>query len=363
MRVLWLALAFSAALVAAPFVKERLSPSSSVSVASDVELAQEGWVNPNTPDANLEAARKFGWEAAVMVQKPPHSIDIWQEAKVKWRKAIRLLEAIPEGTPVSAEAKKKLVFYRMNYNAIRQRLAAEQAAQNDLSAAQTLAWQAAVTVQDPPHPLRVWQRAFQKWEAAIDLLEPIPPTTSAGAQSQEKLQSYRNNYTEIHQRLTTESEAIQALERFLEATERLNDVPTKALTGSTGEQIGISFEEYDRLVKQLESDLARFTRHSTAKMHPVYTDLVEAMTDYRFARDLWQLYRDLKQRNQEDFYDDLFNQLIPIARLKDASVIGKYGLKTFSNDKKISLRLSVWNVWDKAAERIGNAHEKMANLN
>jgi DNA polymerase III delta subunit len=70
---------------------------------------------------NLENAQKLAMEAAVLAQNPPHSAEVWQQAKAKWQEAISLLEAIPNNTFVSAQAKEKLTVYRNNYAAVSQR--------------------------------------------------------------------------------------------------------------------------------------------------------------------------------------------------------------------------------------------------
>ncbi|XWK86218.1 MAG: hypothetical protein U7127_18585 [Phormidium sp.] len=71
--------------------------------------------------ANLENAKKLAMEAAVLAQNPPHPAEVWQQAKAKWQEAINLLEAIPNNTFVSAQAKEKLTVYRTNYAAVSQR--------------------------------------------------------------------------------------------------------------------------------------------------------------------------------------------------------------------------------------------------
>jgi hypothetical protein len=70
---------------------------------------------------NLENAQKLAMEASIIVQYPPYPAEVWQQAQAKWQQAINLLEAIPEGTFVSAQAKEKLVVYRNNYAAASQR--------------------------------------------------------------------------------------------------------------------------------------------------------------------------------------------------------------------------------------------------
>lgn len=146
--------------------------------------------------ATLKTAQTLGMEAAKIVQKPPHSLIVWQQSKAKWYKAIKLLEAIPEGTSVSAQAKKQLVVYRINHAAISKRLITEQKALSNLKAAQNLAMEASVLVQNQPRPPE-WQQAKGKWLAAINLLEAIPKGTFASTQAKEKLATYRTNYATI----------------------------------------------------------------------------------------------------------------------------------------------------------------------
>ncbi|WP_193196540.1 hypothetical protein [Nostoc sp. MG11] len=62
--------------------------------------------------ANLESAQKLTTEATFFVQNSP---DSEQQAKAKWEQAINLLEAIPEGTSVSIQAKEMLPIYQTNY--------------------------------------------------------------------------------------------------------------------------------------------------------------------------------------------------------------------------------------------------------
>ncbi|MEH2273186.1 MAG: hypothetical protein V7K68_32975 [Nostoc sp.] len=70
--------------------------------------------------ANLESAQKLAIEANLFVQNSPHSLLSRQQAQDKWQQAINLLEAIPESTSVSIQAKKILPIYKTNYAAISQ---------------------------------------------------------------------------------------------------------------------------------------------------------------------------------------------------------------------------------------------------
>ncbi|MBE9094584.1 TerD family protein [Tychonema sp. LEGE 07203] len=79
---------------------------------------------------SLEKAQKLALEAAVLVQKPPHPIEVWHQSQSKWQQAIGLLEAIESRTPIYNLAQNKLSNYRANRAVIRQRVAIAQKATN-----------------------------------------------------------------------------------------------------------------------------------------------------------------------------------------------------------------------------------------
>ncbi|MEH2394617.1 MAG: hypothetical protein V7K21_24170 [Nostoc sp.] len=78
--------------------------------------------------------------------------------------------------------------------------------------AQKLGMEAASLVQKPPHPLKVWQQAQNKWYQAIILLDSIPNETSVYDQANKKLAYYRINYKFISQRVLIEKKALANLE-------------------------------------------------------------------------------------------------------------------------------------------------------
>jgi tetratricopeptide (TPR) repeat protein len=160
---------------------------------------------PDPTATNLAAAQKLAMEAAVMIQNPPHPLETWQQVQGKWEESIKLLEAIPDTSPVAAQAKDKLAIYRTNYQAISNRIVTEQKAATNLEAAQKLAWEAAVMAKEPPHPKELWQNTQSKLQQAINLLNAIPQGTFVEAQAKEKLVAYQNNYTVISNRIKTES--------------------------------------------------------------------------------------------------------------------------------------------------------------
>lgn len=160
---------------------------------------------PDPTATNLAAAQKLAMEAAVMTQNPPHPLENWQQVQGKWEESIKLLEAIPDSSPVATQAQEKLTTYRTNYQAISNRIVTEQKAATNLESAQKLAGEAAVIVNNPPHPQEIWQNAQSKLQQAINLLNAIPQGTFVEAKAKEKLAVYHNNYTVISNRIKTES--------------------------------------------------------------------------------------------------------------------------------------------------------------
>ncbi|QKQ72264.1 hypothetical protein [Nostoc sp. TCL240-02] len=147
--------------------------------------------------AKFKSAQKFGMEAASLVQKPPHPLKVWQQAKTKWHQAIMLLDSIPDETSVYDKAKKKLAYYQINYKSITQRVLIEKKAVANLESAQKLAIEANLLVQNSHHLLLIQQQAKNKWEQAINLLEAIPESTSVSIQAKETLPIYKINYANI----------------------------------------------------------------------------------------------------------------------------------------------------------------------
>lgn len=315
---------------------------------------------PPTSALNIfTAAHKLAWDAAVMVQQPPHSATTWQAARVKWRQAINLLKTIPDDAPIAAQAKAKLVVYQTNYTAINDRLTTETAAAEQLKAAQTLAWQAAVTVQKPPHSLKVWQRASRKWQDAIALLESIPPTTSIVPQSKAKLLAYRSNYSAINQRIATETSARSTLQQFAKTADKLATIPDNIKQPNPAlQKIGISYEDYTHLVQTLQQSFAQFSTQPDAKNHPIYPLLAGAIEDYQVVLKLWKAYLAFKAANTQWLYDDVYNQLVPVSQADAARLTRKYDIQTYSDGRKVSLRFSAWAIWQKTNQQLRQVQQQ-----
>lgn len=318
-----------------------------------------------SPINNYESARRLAWEAAVLVQKPPHPEETWQEARIRWRQAIRLLEAIPANTPISSQAKRKLADYRVKYQEIEQRLTNERTATDQFKQAQTIAWQAAVTVQNPPHSLKIWQRAREKWQHASQLAATVPPLTTVSKQAQAKVDVYRSNLKEIDRRLTQEQKLLDVAEQFSSASQRLYTLQNQVIAGRSAHSIGMDYSTYESLVRSLQKDLRAIEASPTMKSHPIYSDLKTALSDYEFALTIWQAYQRHRQANVGWLgNDDFFNQLIPVSLVNETKLLQRYNVKLHRGvrEPKVPLKFAVWAIWEVASQHSRAAEQQVTKF-
>jgi hypothetical protein len=164
-----------------------------------LQLQQNILISNQEEDAikNFKSAQKIGMEVSLMVQNPPHPIEVWRKSYLKWQEAISLLDKIPEGTSVSKQAKEQISSYRINSQAISKRILTENKASENFELSQKLAIEAAILVQNPPHPVKTWKQAKDKWKRAINLLETIPEGTFVSNKAKEKVSIYKTNYAAV----------------------------------------------------------------------------------------------------------------------------------------------------------------------
>lgn len=91
-----------------------------------------------------------------------------------------------------------------------------------LGTASTLAKEASILVQNPPHPVDIWAQAQTKWQGAIASLQSIPTTASVSPTAQQKLSAYRANLGAITKRLTIAQKAIEFNNRGIGAINSRN---------------------------------------------------------------------------------------------------------------------------------------------
>ncbi|MBD2452778.1 hypothetical protein H6G80_01510 [Nostoc sp. FACHB-87] len=195
------------------FKQQHLTHYGGIFVVSLLALGFGGWIikaelpklqqlrskfnQEETAIANLKSAQNLGLEASGLVQSPPHPLVVWQQAESKWQEAIKLLENIPKKTSVFIKAKDKLVLYRLNHQAISQKVIVEKQALNNLATAHKLAIEANFLIQSSPRSRSVRRQAKSKWQQAIKILKTIPANTFVSQQAKETLVNYQANYREI----------------------------------------------------------------------------------------------------------------------------------------------------------------------
>ncbi|MGD1805793.1 hypothetical protein ACP6PL_10195 [Dapis sp. BLCC M126] len=158
-------------------------------------------------EKDFKEAKTLSLESKRTIKYPPLPLATWEEAETELLESIKLLEEIPKGTTVKKEADKLLQTYRQDYQTLRKQLIFEKTATSKLVTAKKLATEASVIVQNPPHPLEVWQEAQAKWQEAINLLQQIPQDAFVASEAVEKLDLYRINYQAVTTRLERQKES------------------------------------------------------------------------------------------------------------------------------------------------------------
>lgn len=92
-----------------------------------------------------------------------------------------------------------------------QALLEQQQAEKDLKEAQKLNVQAKNMVKYPPLPLATWEEAEAKLLEAIKLLEEIPDDTTLEKEANKILQTYRQDYNSLREKLVVEKTATSKL--------------------------------------------------------------------------------------------------------------------------------------------------------
>lgn len=136
-------------------------------------------------------------------QVPAQPIAEWQAGQAQWETAIAQLEAVPPDSPLHTLAQQRLTAYRGNLAFVNQRISLEQEAQKRLATARKTA-ELATARQNVAQTLPDWQQAQSTWQVAINALQQIPNGTTAHAEAQQLLQSYRPKLAASRDRVTKE---------------------------------------------------------------------------------------------------------------------------------------------------------------
>lgn len=150
---------------------------------------------------SLAQAKQFAQQASTLVQSPPHSTEIWEQAQTIWQQGITALEAIPEHTTAFAEAQQQLITYRQAFQQVQQQRLAEDYAlvkyeQADRLIYDVLQLTGSLDAIDKQH-LTQLQQAQAKLDQAIQLLQSIPPETSLSGVAQHRVQIHLADYRQL----------------------------------------------------------------------------------------------------------------------------------------------------------------------
>ncbi|MEB3280371.1 MAG: hypothetical protein VKK42_15775 [Lyngbya sp.] len=122
---------------------------------------------------------------------------------------------------------------------------------DNIKSAQKLAEEAGEMIDNPPHPLTVWQTAQDKWGKAIQLLEEVSHEQKDSEEIENKLKIYRTDYNTITQKIAQEQKAVNNLEAAqklaLEASAMVKNPPYPLTVWQTAE------DKWEKAVNLLES--------------------------------------------------------------------------------------------------------------
>ncbi|GEM_PF-6436962 len=157
---------------------------------------------------DFQEAETLALEASQLVQNPPHPVETWQTAKIKWQDAIKLLSKVAQENIATLEIEKKLNNYQENYQIINNNLAREKSALSNYNQAISLSNTTAELVKNPPHPIDTWKKAINQCNQSVNLLKTISSQTIIYPESQAKLIQYQSNCANLNNRLISEQNAL-----------------------------------------------------------------------------------------------------------------------------------------------------------
>ncbi|WP_448560801.1 hypothetical protein [Trichothermofontia sp.] len=165
------------------------------------------------------AAQDKATAAAQRSQNPPHPLAEWTAIRALWQAAIASLEKVPKTSDLAPLAERKLLEYRVNLNAIAQRIQREQESDRHLVAAQTAA-DTANSRQPHASTLADWQELVTLWESAVRPLQLIPSGTMAHVTATDLLPYYQGKLNTVRDRITQEEAAERTYRKALQWAEQ-----------------------------------------------------------------------------------------------------------------------------------------------
>ncbi len=140
-----------------------------------------------------------------------------QNRQQLWRDAIAPLETISLKSELYNVVRPKLTVYRQNLKAVNELLFSEQRWLKKIKDASSVA-KVASARQTQASSLKDLQKAQSTWQIVVNALKPIPKTSVAYFQAQQKLAKYQPKLVVARQRTNQELAAAKSYEQILSAT-------------------------------------------------------------------------------------------------------------------------------------------------
>lgn len=213
-------------------------------------------------------------QATQKSQNPPHSVQEWRDILALWNEAIGQLRQVAPNSSIYPLVKQRLQEYQLNVAIVNQRIRTEQQADQQLIEAKQTA-QVAEARMGNARTFENWQQVFNSWQAAVDTLKTIPPTTMAYREAQDLLLNYRpklatardrrtreqisaNSYNQavslasLAQRLEQQGQWSQAVATWRQAATSASQVPSETFYYNQTQPL---IDAYANSIKQAEANL------------------------------------------------------------------------------------------------------------
>lgn len=136
-----------------------------------------------------------------------------QTATAAWQTALNQLEQIPGQTLAGKTVQNQLDNYKHEFKEVVGLAAGNDRISALITAARQFSWQAAKAGQNPPHTVTEWRQIENLWIEAIERLKEIPSKDVAGyTEAQKLLAIYEANLGQVKVRRQAEADAVEALE-------------------------------------------------------------------------------------------------------------------------------------------------------
>jgi hypothetical protein len=189
----------------------------------------------------------------------------------KIKQEIASLEKIPNSFASAYHgAQQDISKLRVQLDTVEKRLQLEEDAAAKFESTKQLAIDAAILVQNPPHPASIWNEASNKWQEAISTLESIPDDSFVSLDAKTKLEQYRNNHAIISARLSHEVQASESLENAKKLSWEAVKMTQKPPHSSTIWKQ--SRDKLEQAIKLLES---------IPKNSPLYAKELQRLKEYK----------------------------------------------------------------------------------